>query len=115
MVKESSKESLTNEKLGKRFKNQFDLVNYAIKLAENMIKTGRETRFKTDVQNRALQIIGEISTNKDQFDEIPVQVVEENRYEDRGPNGKQVHHHHDDDDEMSKPVEKKKGRKILVD
>lgn len=66
-----SKESLTNEKLRKKFKSQFELVNYAIKLAENMIKTGREPRVEIEGQNRALQIITEIQDGKDQFDEIP--------------------------------------------
>lgn len=66
------KDRLTNEKLRKKFKSQFDLVRYAISLAENMILTGRETRIKTDVQNRAMQILEEIALGKDKFDEIPV-------------------------------------------
>lgn len=60
----------TNEKLLQKFKNQFDLVNYAIRLAENMIKTGRDPRVKTDNQNRAMQILAEINSDKDHFDEI---------------------------------------------
>lgn len=63
---------LTNEIMTKKFKSNFDLVNYAIKLAENMIGTGRETRVKSDVQNRAMLIIEEIYEGKDQFDEIKV-------------------------------------------
>lgn len=73
------KDSLTNEKLLKKFKSQFELVNYAIRLAENMIYTGRDTRVKTDAQNRALQIVAEIEQDKDVFDEIikeePVQAI----------------------------------------
>ncbi|CCB86815.1 MULTISPECIES: hypothetical protein [Parachlamydia] len=65
-----SKSSLTNEKISRKFGNQFDLVNYAIKLAENMIKTGRDARVRTDSQNRALQVLAEISEDKDRFDEI---------------------------------------------
>ena len=64
-------ENLTNEKLIKKFKSQFELVSYAIRLAENMIKTGRDSRVKTDIQNRALQILAEIAENKDRFDDIP--------------------------------------------
>ena len=35
--KEYYKDPLTNEKIIKKFESQFDLVNYAIRLAENMI------------------------------------------------------------------------------
>ena len=62
---------LTNEALAKKFKNNFELVNYAIQLAENMIKTGRDARIKADVQNRAMLVLGEITEGKDQFDFIP--------------------------------------------
>jgi len=61
---------LTNEEMRKKFKSSFDLVNYAIKLAENMIKTGRDARVKSDVQNRAMLILEEIHEGKDHFDEI---------------------------------------------
>ena len=53
-----------------KFKSNFDLVNYAISLAENMIKTGRDARVKSDVQNRAMLILEEIREGKDHFDEI---------------------------------------------
>ena len=66
------KTPLTNEKVRKKFKSQFDLVNYAIKLAENMIRTGRDCRVRLDSQNRAFQVLSEIVQDKDQFDEIPV-------------------------------------------
>ena len=62
---------LTNEVLAKKFKNNFELVNYAIKLAEIMIKTGRDARVKSDSQNRALLVLAEISEGKDLFDVIP--------------------------------------------
>lgn len=61
---------LTNEEITKKFKSSFELVNYAIQLAENMIKTGRDARVKSDVQNRAMLILEEIHEGKDQFDEI---------------------------------------------
>lgn len=62
--------SLTNEEFRNKFKNNFDLVNYAIKLAENMVKSGRDPRVKSEVQNRAMLILEEIREGKDQFDEI---------------------------------------------
>lgn len=63
---------LTNENVTKKFKSGFDLVNYAIRLAENMIKTGRDARVKSEIQNRAMLILEEIHEGKDQFDEIKV-------------------------------------------
>lgn len=64
------KTTFTNEKLSKKFKSNFELVSYAIELAENMIKTGRDARVKSDIQNRAMLILEEISEGKDKFDEI---------------------------------------------
>lgn len=87
--KEYYKDPLTNEKIIKKFESQFDLVNYAIRLAENMIYSGRDSRVKVDCQNRALQILGEIALGKDVFDEIPESyhhaqdVQQENRYSTR--------------------------------
>lgn len=65
------KNFLTNEKLSNKFNSQFDLVNYAIKLAANMIQTGREGRVNVDSQSRAIQVLGEILNNKDYFDNLP--------------------------------------------
>lgn len=110
---------LTNEKVRKKFKSQFDLVNYAIKLAENMIKTGRDCRVKTDSQSRALQVLQEIIQDKDQFDEIPVAeiiAVEEvrrpdrqDRFEQRSERSEEGRH------SLSKSADRKKARKILAD
>jgi hypothetical protein len=74
------KKQITNELIRKKFTSQFDLVNYAISLAENMIRTGRDSRVKIDTQNRAMQVIAEIVTGNDQFDEVaaaPAVQVEE--------------------------------------
>lgn len=76
-----SKDHITTEDLRRKFKNQFDLVNYAIKLAENMILTGRAARVEVDAESRALQILEEISAGKDMFDEVPIPV--ERHFEDR--------------------------------
>lgn len=105
------KDQLTNENIKKKFKSQFELVNYAIRLAENMIRTGRDPRVKTDVQNRALQILVEINSGKDQFDEIPVQTAIESALpanEERKFSSKQ----HSDELPI-KNAERKKARKII--
>lgn len=64
------KESLTNEKLLNKFVNQFELVNYAIKLAENMIRSGRAPRVRTETQNSSLNVLAELTAGKDVLEEI---------------------------------------------
>lgn len=65
-------DNLTNEEISKKFGNQFDLVNYAIGLATNMIQTGREPRVKLNTENPALLILEEIAEGKDAFTEPSV-------------------------------------------
>ncbi len=65
------KDQLTNEELLKRFNNQFELVRYAIQLAENTVRSGREPDIWADSQNVAYQILAEIAAHKDHFAEIP--------------------------------------------
>lgn len=62
----SSRDTLTNEKLKSRFPSQFDLVNHAIKLAEDLIASGCAPYFKADGQNNniALQILEEVSASE---------------------------------------------------
>lgn len=74
------KVTFTNEDLSNKFKNNFDLVNYAISLAENMIDSGRDARVKSETQNRAMLILEEIHQGKDQFDEI-TETVDERQFE----------------------------------
>ncbi len=62
------KKSLTNEHLLKRFKSQFDIVNYAIKRAQSMVLSGREPLAAMDTHNSAYQVLVEISTGRDTFD-----------------------------------------------
>lgn len=64
------KENLTNERLGGKFTNQFELVNYAIKLAENMVRSGRSPRIKSDIQNPAVIILEELIQGKDHLEDI---------------------------------------------
>lgn len=58
---------LTNEELAKKFKSNFELVNHAIKMAENMIRTGRD-RIEAEFQNRAMMVLEEINTGKVSLD-----------------------------------------------
>lgn len=60
------KDFLTNEKLAKRFKNMFELVNYSIRIAEELLKSGREPRVRTEIQNPMYQVLLEIVNDKDQ-------------------------------------------------
>lgn len=69
---------LTNEKISRNFNNQFDLVNYAIKLAANMIQTGREPRVKMNTENPALLILEEIIEGKDTFVEVSAKKEQKN-------------------------------------
>lgn len=61
------KDCLTNEYIKKDFKSSFDLINYAIKLAKDMIKSDRPCRVSTPIHNRAYQILLEIAEKKDFF------------------------------------------------
>ena len=101
------KEQLTNEKIRKKFASQFDLVNYAIRLAENMILTGRDPRVKTDSQNRSLQVLSEIVNDKDRFDEIIIDELE--------PAAPEYRRNEESNGRAEKSAERKKSRKVLVD
>lgn len=107
---DSKKDTFTNEKLSKKFVSQFDLVNYAIRLAENMIRTGRDPRVKIESKNRAMQILAEINENEDRLDDVPEDVIEIDG-EARWPS-------FESDDKSTgystgKSAEKKKTRKIF--
>lgn len=71
------KENITNEMISKKFSNQFNLVNYAIDLTENLIKTGRAPRTELDSENPALQALEEIACGSDRFDEVVVVKLDE--------------------------------------
>lgn len=103
------KEYLTNEKITKKFSSQFELVNYAIKLAENMIVTGRDARVKTNTQNKSLQVLSEILNNKDRFDEV---IIEEEEEVEIVLQPKTVAEF--DDAPPAKSTEKKRSRKALA-
>jgi len=84
MVEYEYKDCLTNEQLLKRFKNQFDLVRYAIKLAEREIRAEKDAYGPIDAENVAFNVLSRIATSDEDFvlqePEIvapPVVVVEE--------------------------------------
>lgn len=102
-------EDLTNENVKKKFKSQFELVGYAIKLAENMIKTGRGPRIKTDTQNVAINVVDEINAGLDKFEDIPKYAhleAEAEKNHDRKDFSKA---------ENNGKTERKRARKILID
>lgn len=57
----------TNESLSKKFDNPFFLVNHAIALAENMIRSGREPYVDIDCDNLAMIALEEIDSGKAVF------------------------------------------------
>jgi hypothetical protein len=56
MVNKEKKEKLTNEKLKAKFPNQFDMVNSAIGIARDIIRSGRAVQG----QNVPLQAIQDL-------------------------------------------------------
>lgn len=60
------KDLLTNEKLTRRFSSLFELVNYSIRIAEELIKSGRDPRVRTEIQNPMYRVLLEILNDRDQ-------------------------------------------------
>lgn len=71
------KEFLTNEVVSKKFNNQFDLVNYAIGLTTQLIKSGRTPRVHADSDNPAVIVIEEMEAGKDQWENVIVEPTAE--------------------------------------
>ncbi len=71
------KKNLTNEKMGEKFKSQFELVDHAIKVVNNLVKSGRAPRIKIEIQNPAVIALEEINQGRDVFEDIPVMTVHE--------------------------------------
>lgn len=65
------RESLTNEAVSKKFINQFDMVNYAIDLTVELIKSGRTPRVHADSDNPAVIVIEEMQQGKDHLEKLP--------------------------------------------
>ncbi len=101
-------EFLTNESIRKKFKSQFELVNYAIKLSEQMIHSSRPPMVDTESENTAVIIVEEINEGKDVFDEhilVSKEIIVE---PETLKNGVDVNH------APAKATEKKKTRRILA-
>ncbi|MCB1113185.1 MAG: hypothetical protein KDK62_00320 [Chlamydiia bacterium] len=100
---------LTTEDLKKRFPSQFELVGYAISLADNMVHSGRGPRIRTTNENPAVIVLDEINEGKDILDPLPEadEIVESvSVYAEA--------YAKDDDKDDEKPMEKKpKARRIL--
>lgn len=101
------KKPLTNESVKSKFRSQFELVNYAIKLAEQMIHSGRAPYVSIDNLNPAVLIIEEIEMGKDKMLDI-LPVSKEIIAEPQIANGDSF------EEPASKPKEKKKARRILA-
>lgn len=103
------KEPLTNESLIRKFKSQFELVNYAIRLADQMIRSGRSPRVRLDNQNSSVIIIEEIHQGKDVLEDIIIEKKEP------VPAHTATHSERSADTGRgsSKNMEKKKPRRIL--
>jgi|EndMetStandDraft_5_1072996.scaffolds.fasta_scaffold107359_2 hypothetical protein len=107
------KERLTNEKLRQKSKSQFDLVNYAIRMAEYFIKSGKEPQFHSGLKNPALQVLAEIASNKGQLEEIPeliIEVDEEEISPKHSVNGREQKENHSS---YSKTGDRKKAKSRL--
>lgn len=100
---------LTNQQLLKRFKNQFELVRYAMQLAENAIKSGRDMDADIDSDNVAYQVLAEICANKERFEEISQAKLDEHKaaLEKKNAHDKKYSH----DSSFSKSKDAKKERK----
>ncbi len=70
------KDCLTNEILQKRFKSQFDLVRYAIKLAVRKVELNKDATYP-DLENIATEVLEEIAEGYDSCDEELCDVEEE--------------------------------------
>ena len=105
------KEQLTNELFRKKFQSQFDLVRYAIRLAENKIKTGRDARVEIDIQNPAMEILAEIAAGKDQFDDI-VETIPQYKEEQQATPERFRYNGKEASTEFPKHSERKKSRAI---
>lgn len=97
-------ENLTNEKIKQRFTSQFELVGYAIRLADNMSKTGRGGKLSLESQNLAINVIDEINAGMDKFEDIPKDLPKEPEFAPR-----------DFQENRGKTTEKKRARKIFAD
>lgn len=114
--------SLTNENIKSKFKSQFELVNYSILMAEQLIRSGRAPRVDIDNLNPAVVVVEEIEEGEDTLEPIaalPVESVQKEtstkerisreKKEESSYEGKSSSKQKGD-----QPVEKRKTRRILT-
>jgi len=65
------KKYLTNEVLSNKYGNSFELVNHAIAVADQMLKSDRRCRVPTQVKNRAYQVLLEVVEGRDSLESSP--------------------------------------------
>lgn len=95
----------TNEKLSKRFKSNFELVNYAIHVAEDRIRAGRDSGNQQD--NLVGSIISDLGAGRDILQPIIIDVIGKEdgaEYSSKELNSK----------EEPAPIEKKKGKRKII-
>lgn len=101
----------TSERLTKKFKSNFDLVNYAIALAENKIRTGRDGHtFEKD--NVVIMTLKDIEEGKDHFEPIPVPSFKTEQIAKTDKISPISAGFEEEKEELA--IEKKKGRKKVV-
>lgn len=64
---------LTTEPLSKRFQSPFDLVNYAVRIAEQALQTRRPSMLHHPVPNLAQQVLLEIVNDQDLYIDVAMQ------------------------------------------
>jgi hypothetical protein len=90
------KDQLTNQNLSDKYPNSFELVNYAIALAKNMIEVERECVVPVDgIINSSYQILEEICQGEDRMHEpkpkaeyTPEESTTESKVEEKKPKRK---------------------------
>lgn len=71
---EKASSVFTNEKLSRRFKSPFELVNYAIHLAEDRIRAGRDIH-EISNENLVVSVVKDLVVGKEYL--VPVFIVKE--------------------------------------
>ena len=89
------KDKLTCESLAKKFKSPFELANYAMKVARNMLETGRRSKINVGIDNPARMALEEIEA-----DVVEFAVIEENGAADAVKEIKPINFEEDDDDSI---------------
>lgn len=99
----------TNERLSKKFKSSFELVNYAIHLAEDRIRAGRDIH-EVNNENLVISVVKDLVSGKEIL--VPIVVVKEKIEALKADRPNDAVRHHDG---ASADKPKKGKRKIIRD